>query len=84
MGTSKNLTENFGFSPCLPTPAQTRDAGLNRQRCHKESEAKEGEMPPPFYVMPHTEGKFSESENRLLLKGLLATFGQKADKDKEE
>ena len=47
-------------------------------------EVKEGEMPPWFYVIPHPEAKLSESENELLLKGLLATFGQKADKESED
>jgi len=47
-------------------------------------EVKEGEMPPWFYVIAHPEAKFSDSENALLLKGLLATFGQKTEKKEEE
>ncbi|MCJ7764607.1 MAG: heme-binding domain-containing protein [Thiovulaceae bacterium] len=60
--------------------------GVQKENEGDESvkEVKEGEMPPWFYVIPHPEAKFSESEKNLLLKGLLATFGQKAEEENDE
>jgi mono/diheme cytochrome c family protein len=41
------------------------------------STVREGEMPPWFYVFPHPEARLSDSEEGQLIKGLVATFGEK-------
>jgi len=52
-----------------------------KQRKNKGDEAakavREGEMPPWFYLIPHPEARLSETEERFLIHGLVATFGEK-------
>jgi cytochrome c551/c552 len=45
---------------------------------------REGEMPPWFYVIPHPEAKLSEAEESELIRGLVATFGEKVEKRGED
>ncbi len=55
------------------------------QKKNKGDEAKEefeeGEMPPWFYVIAHPDAKFSESETKEFMQGLVATFGEEEDED---
>ena len=46
------------------------------------SETRKGKMPPWFYLPAHPEAKLSTSEKEELVKGLVATFGDK-EKEKE-
>jgi mono/diheme cytochrome c family protein len=50
------------------------------QKKNEGNEAKEevekGEMPPWFYVIAHPEAKFSETEIKEFMNGLVATFGE--------
>lgn len=41
-----------------------------------KEEFEEGEMPPWFYMIAHPEAKLSESEAKVFMKGLVATFGE--------
>jgi len=55
------------------------------QKKNKGDESKEefekGEMPPWFYVIAHPDAKFTESEAKEFMKGLVATFGEEEDED---
>lgn len=61
-----------------------------KQKKNKGDEAKEeleeGEMPPFIYTLIHSEAKLSKEEKEELMKGFVATFGEKDDikKDKED
>lgn len=44
-------------------------------------EFREAEMAPWFYLILHPEAKFSKTERAQLLKGLVATFGEKEKED---
>ncbi len=47
------------------------------------SEVREGKMPMFFYLPAHPEAKLSEGEKQELVKGLVATFGEKKSREKE-
>ncbi|HED06755.1 MAG TPA: cytochrome C [Ignavibacteria bacterium] len=44
-------------------------------------EVREGEMPPWYYLIPHSEAKLSDNETKVLIKGLLSTFGKEKGKN---
>ncbi len=58
-----------------------------QQRKNEGDEAakslREGEMPPWLYLIPHPEAKLSDAEESELIRGLVATFGEKLDKHRE-
>ena len=44
-------------------------------------EVREGEMPPLYYLPLHPEAKLADAERREFVRGLVATFGDKNEKD---
>jgi mono/diheme cytochrome c family protein len=48
------------------------------------AETREGKMPPWFYLPAHPEAKLTASEKDELVKGLVATFGDKDAEKKEK
>lgn len=53
------------------------------QRKNKGNEAakevREGKMPPLIYLFAHTEARLSDDDKAFLVRGLVATFGDKRD-----
>ncbi|NTW56792.1 MAG: heme-binding domain-containing protein [Chlorobiaceae bacterium] len=47
------------------------------------AEVREGKMPPFFYLPAHPEAKLSPEEKNDLVKGLVATFGDKDAKEEK-
>jgi cytochrome c551/c552 len=45
---------------------------------------REGEMPPWLYLIAHPEAKLSDAEESTLIRGLVATFGEKTEGHEEE
>jgi mono/diheme cytochrome c family protein len=48
------------------------------------SETRRGKMPPWFYMPTHPEAKLTAAEKDELVKGLVATFGEKNEEKKEK
>jgi len=49
-----------------------------KNKANEAAEAvREGEMPPWFYLIPHADARLSDSEEGELIRGLIATFGDK-------
>lgn len=46
-------------------------------------EVRQGKMPLFFYLPAHPEAKLNDGEKQELIKGLVATFGEKKGKDKD-
>lgn len=46
-------------------------------------EVRQGKMPLFFYLPAHPEAKLNDEEKQELIKGLVATFGEKKGKDKD-
>jgi mono/diheme cytochrome c family protein len=59
-----------------------------KQRKNEGSEAakavREGEMPPWQYLLPHPEARLSDTEQAALVRGLVATFGDKRSDRKHD
>ncbi|NTU57558.1 MAG: heme-binding domain-containing protein [Chlorobiaceae bacterium] len=47
-------------------------------------ETRSGKMPPWFYLPAHPEAKLNASEKEELVKGLVATFGDKENEQKKD
>ena len=47
-------------------------------------EVREGKMPPFFYLPAHTEAKLNAAEKEELVRGLVATFGEKKEEREEK
>jgi len=45
---------------------------------------REGEMPPLQYLLPHPEARLSDTEQSALVRGLVATFGDKSGDRKHD
>jgi mono/diheme cytochrome c family protein len=54
--------------------------GKGKQEADEAAEeVREGEMPPWSYLLAHPEARLSEVEERALIRGLVATFGDERD-----
>ncbi len=45
---------------------------------------REGEMPPRYYLPAHPEARLTESEERELIRGLVATFGDEEEEIEQD
>ncbi|BBG64886.1 hypothetical protein NNO_0184 [Hydrogenimonas sp.] len=53
----------------------------NNEADEAAEEVREGEMPPFGYLLAHPEARLNDAEKRLLIDGLVRTFGDRKDDD---